>query len=154
MLVLVLIGLPVLELFVFIVVGHAIGWVLALALLLATSLLGARLLRVQGRLTFERVSVAVSERREPARTALDGALAFLGCVLLAVPGFVTDALGALLLLPPTRALSRRWISRRYASRVMSFATASRRFAPAGSRARPAADVESTAVDDDRSELRR
>jgi UPF0716 protein FxsA len=93
----------------------------------------------------------VSERRPPGGAALDGALGFLGCILLVVPGFVTDALGALLLFPPTRVLLRRWISRRYAGRVMSFATTAARFAPRDRAAWPA-DVESTAVEDDRDQL--
>jgi UPF0716 protein FxsA len=157
MFLLALIGVPVLEVFAFIEVGHAIGWLPALVLLLATSVLGVRLVRVQGRATVERVSLAVSERREPAQTALDGALGFLGSLLLAVPGFVTDVFGALLLLPPTRALTRRWIARRYVSSVMRFAAAGRRFAPGGRGTRsprPPADVESTAIEIDQDELGR
>src|SRR5256885_11450818 len=113
MFVLVLIGVPVVEVFVFIEVGQAIGWLLAVVLLLGTSVLGVRLLRVQGRSAIERVSQAVSEHRAPAGAAIDGALGFLGAALLAVPGFVTDTLGALLIARPTRALTRRWLSRRY-----------------------------------------
>jgi UPF0716 protein FxsA len=151
---LVLIGLPVLEVFVFIEVGHAIGWLLAIVLLLGVSVLGFQLLRIEGRAAIERVSLAVSERRAPGRAAIDGALGFLGSALLTVPGFVTDGLGALLVLPPTRALVRRWISRRYAARVMSFAASAGRFAP-GRRGTPApADVESTAVEDDLDRLER
>src|ERR1700691_1022327 len=112
MFVLVLIAWPVLEVFVFIEVGLAIGWLPAVVLLLGTSLLGIQVLRVQGRTAVERVSAAVSERRAPGRAALDGVLGFLGGVLLVIPGFVTDALGALLVLAPIRALVRRWISRR------------------------------------------
>jgi hypothetical protein len=74
MFVLVLIGVPLVEVFVFIEVGRAIGWPLAVALLLGTSLLGVYLMRVQGRSAIERVSRAVSEHRAPARAALDGAL--------------------------------------------------------------------------------
>jgi UPF0716 family protein affecting phage T7 exclusion len=68
-----------------------------------------------------------------------------------VPGFITDALGALLLFAPTRALLRRWVSRRYARRVMSFAATAARFAPRDRAAGPA-DVESTAVEDDPGQL--
>jgi UPF0716 protein FxsA len=151
MFVLLLIAVPVVEVFVFIEVGLAIGWLLATVLLLGTSLIGVPLLRIQGRAAIERVSLAVSERRAPGRAALDGALGFLGCILLVAPGFVTDALGALLLFPPTRALARRWISRQYAGRVMSFAATAARFS---SRDRGVwqADVESTAVEDDRDQL--
>jgi UPF0716 protein FxsA len=151
MFVLVLIAVPVVEVFVFIEVGHAIGWLLAVVLLLGTSVLGARLLRIQGRSAIERVSLAVSEHRAPARAAIDGALGFLGGVLLVVPGFVTDALGVLLMFPPTRTLTRRWISRHYAGRVMSLIATTGRFASRERSARPA-DVQSTAVDDDPDQL--
>jgi UPF0716 protein FxsA len=147
MFLLILIGVPVVEVFVFIEVGRAIGWLLAVVLLLGTSVLGAQLLRIQGRAAIERVSLAVSERRAPAGAVIDGALGFLGGLLLVVPGFVTDVLGALLVLPPTRAQARRWLSRHYTGRVMRFVATTGRFAP-GDRVVPEADFESTAVDDD------
>ena len=153
MFVLVLIGVPVVEVFVFIEVGRAIGWLLAVVLLLGSSVLGARLLRIQGRSAIERVSLAVSEHRAPARAAIDAALGFLGGVLLVVPGFVTDVLGVVLMFPPTRTLMRRWVSRHYAGRVMSFVATAGRFASGDRGARPA-DVESTAVDDDPDQLGR
>ncbi len=153
MFVLVLIAVPVLEVFAFIEVAHAIGWLPAVALLLGTSVLGLQLLRVQGRSVIERVRLALAERRAPGRAAIDGALGFLGAVLLVVPGFLTDVFGALLVFRPTRALGRTWISRRYADRVMSFAAAAGRFAPGARGARPA-DVESTAVEDDLDQLGR
>jgi len=153
MFVLVLIGVPVVEVFAFIEVGRAIGWLLAVVLLFGTSLLGARVLRVQGRSAIERVSLAVSERDAPGRAAIDGALGFLGGLLLVVPGFVTDVFGVLLLFRPTRTLTRRWLSRRFAARVMRFTTTAGRFAPRARGVR-AADVESTAIEDDPDQLGR
>jgi UPF0716 protein FxsA len=153
MFVLLLIGLPVAEIFAFIEVGMAIGWLLAVVVLLGTSVLGAQLLRIQGRAAIERVSLAVSEHRAPARAAIEGVLGFLGAALLVVPGFITDALGALLLLPPTRALTRQWLSRHYAGRTMRFVANTGRFASGGRGWRPG-DVESTAVDDDPHQLGR
>jgi UPF0716 protein FxsA len=153
MLLLLLIGVPALEVLVFIEVGLAIGWLPAVLLLLGTSVLGVWLVRIQGRAAIQRVSLAVSERRAPGRAAIDGALGFLGGLLLVVPGFLTDALGALLLLTPTRALARRWLSRHYAGRAMSFVATTGRFAAGARGARPA-DVESTAVEEDRDQLDR
>ncbi len=152
MFLLLFIGVPVLEVFVFIEVGRAIGWLLAVLLLLGISLLGTQLARMQGRTAIGRVSQAVSERRAPGRAAIDGALGFLGATLLVVPGFVTDGLGALLMLPPTQALARRWLSRRYAARLMSFVATAGRFTSRGPGV-PPADFESTAIDDDLDQLR-
>jgi UPF0716 protein FxsA len=152
MFLLVLIGVPVLEVFVFIEVGRAIGWLLALVLLLGISLLGTQLMRVQGRTAIERVSQAVSERRAPGRAAVDGALGFLGATLLAVPGFVTGGIGGLLMLPPTQALARRWLSRHYAARLLRFVGSAGRFTSRGADMRPV-DFESTAIDDDLDQLR-
>ena len=154
MLFLALIAWPVLEVFVFIEVGLAIGWLPAIVLLVGTSLLGTQVLRIQGRAAIERVSAAVAARRAPGRAALDGVLGFLGGVLLVLPGFVTDALGALLVLPPTRALVGRWVSRRYVDRMIGFAAAAARFTPGG-RAQPRpADVDSTAIEEDQDLLDR
>jgi UPF0716 protein FxsA len=153
MVLLLLVAWPAVEIFVLVEVADAIGWLLAVLILLATSVLGSRLLRVQGRSAIERVSLAVSERRPPARAAIDGLLGFLGSVLLVIPGFVTDALGALLLLPPTRALTRRWLSRHYGGATMRFVATSGRYA-SRERGRGADAVDSTAVDDDQPRLDR
>jgi UPF0716 protein FxsA len=153
MLVLVPIGVALLEVFVFIEVAHAIGWLAASVLLLATSVLGAQLLIVQGRSAIDRVSLAVSRRGASARAVTEGALGILGCVLLVIPGFVTDALGALLILPPTRRAARRWLSLHYAARLTTLVTAVGRFRSSGSDS-PPADFESTAHEDDPSQIGR
>ena len=103
MFVLALIGVPILELFVFIEVGRTIGWLPAFVLLIGTSLFGIQTMRIEGRAAFARVSLAMSERHAPARAAIDSALGFLGALLLVIPGFVTDAIGVVLLLPASRA---------------------------------------------------
>ncbi len=153
MFVLLLIVVPVVEVLAFIEVGLAIGWLLAVVLLLGTSVLGVWLLRIQGRAAIKRVSLAVSEHRAPGLAAIDGALGALGAVLLVLPGFVTDVLGGLLLFPPTKALARRWLSRHYAGRLVSFVATTGRFASGGGET-PPADVESTAIDDDPQQLGR
>jgi UPF0716 protein FxsA len=153
MLVLALVAVPIVEVLAFIAVGHAIGWLPTLIALLGISVIGTRLLRIQGRAAIEGFSLAVSERRAPTGAALDGALGLLGATLLAIPGFVTDVFGVLLMLPPSRALARRWISHRYATHVMRFVAATERFRGGARPMRPA-DVESTAVEDDAEQLDR
>jgi UPF0716 protein FxsA len=155
MFVLLLIAVPLVEVLAFIEVGEAIGWLLALLLLIGTSVLGVQLLRVQGRAAIDRLALARAGGRPTADGAIDGALGLLGAALLAVPGFVTDTLGVLLLLRPTRALVRRRLSRHYAARLMRFLSRTARFsAGAGARSRPPADVDSTAIDDDFDQLGR
>jgi UPF0716 protein FxsA len=150
MLLLVLLAVPILKVLAFIEVGLAIGWLAAIALLLGISLLGWQLLRAQGRAAINRVSLAAAERRAPAANGIDSALGLLGALLLVIPGFLTDAIGALLLLRPTRTLTRRWISRRYIARLLSFAASAGRFASGsrGTAGSAEADIESTVIEDD------
>jgi UPF0716 protein FxsA len=150
MFLLALVAVPLLELAAFVAVGLAVGWLPAIALLAGMSLLGVVALRTEGRAALAGVSLAASERRPPGPAALDAALGLLGAVLLVVPGFVTGALGAVLLISPTRHALRRTLSRHLARRVMRFWVVAERFSP---RARPA-DVDATAIDDDRAQLGR
>jgi UPF0716 protein FxsA len=109
---------PIVEIFVIIQVGEAIGVWLTIALLIADSILGSMLMRSQGRSAWRRFNTAISEGRVPAREVLDGALVIFGGALLLTPGFVTDIFGALFLIPPTRAVLRRVLVRRFAGRMI------------------------------------
>lgn len=101
---------PIVELYVIIQVGQAIGVVPTLAILLADALLGSFLLRHQGRGAWRRFNEALEARRFPAREVADGVMIAIGGTLLLTPGFVTDIFGLLLLMPPTRAVVRRMLS--------------------------------------------
>jgi UPF0716 protein FxsA len=121
LLLLLFIAIPLLELYVILQVGDAIGVLPTIAILIADSLLVSVLMRSQGRLAWRRFNLAISEGRVPAREAIDGVLVVFGGALLLTPGFVTDILGALLLLPFTRPLVRRLLVRRFASRMVASA---------------------------------
>ena len=110
LLILLFIVVPLVELYVIIQVGQAIGALPTIGLLLLDSVLGAMLLRSQGRAVWRRFNLALAERRVPARETFDGAMVIVGGTLLLTPGFVTDVFGVLLLLPPTRAAIRRLLS--------------------------------------------
>src|SRR5919199_3243872 len=116
LLLLLFIVVPLVELYVIIQVGQAIGALPTIALLLLDSLLGSALLRSQGRAVWRRFNAALSAGRPPAREVLDGGLVILGGAFLLTPGFVTDVLGLVFLLPPTRALVRGALVRRFARR--------------------------------------
>jgi UPF0716 protein FxsA len=147
MLVLALLGAPLVEVAAFVAVGLTAGWLVAVALLLGTSVLGVLVLRVESRAALGRVSVAVSQHQPPGPAAVDTALGLLGGVLLVIPGFVTDLLAVPLLLPPTRRVVRRQLSRHLARRVMRFATMAQRFGARAPGRRPA-DVDATAIEDE------
>jgi UPF0716 protein FxsA len=107
----------IVELTVLIVVGHAIGILATIGLLILASLLGAALLRREGTRTLRALIEALRTRNPPHRELLDGMLIAAAGVLIILPGFVSDVLGLLLLLPPTRALVRRRILSSAARRV-------------------------------------
>lgn len=102
---------PIAELYVIIQVGQLIGVVPTLILLLADAVLGSMLLRHQGRSAWRRFNEALATGRFPGREVADGALIIVGGTLLLTPGFITDVFGLFLLLPPTRAISRRVLKR-------------------------------------------
>jgi UPF0716 protein FxsA len=103
--------LPIAELYVIIQVGQAIGLVPTLALLIIDGVIGAALARSQGRAAWLRFNQAMAAGRVPAREVIDGALIVFGGALLLSPGFITDLLGLVLLLPPTRAILRAMLKR-------------------------------------------
>jgi UPF0716 protein FxsA len=109
---------PIVELFVIIQVGIAIGVLPTIALLIADSILGSVLMRTQGRAAWARFNAVLAEGRIPHREVLDGVLVIFGGALLLTPGFVTDIFGLLLLLPPTRAVIRGTLVRRLLPRVV------------------------------------
>jgi len=102
----------VVEITVIIQVGQLIGFLNTVGLLLLVSLVGAWLVKRQGLGVVARIREQRSAARLPATEVFDGALILVAGVLLVIPGFVTDAFGLLLLLPPIRAVVRRFVSRR------------------------------------------
>ncbi len=102
---------PILELYVIIQVGQAIGLWPTLALLLADALLGSFLLKHQGRGAWVRFNEALAQRRFPGKEVVDGLLIVVGGTLLLAPGFITDIFGLILLIPPTRAIVRSVLRR-------------------------------------------
>jgi UPF0716 protein FxsA len=117
LLVLLFIVVPLAELYVIIQVGGAIGVLPTIGLLLLDSLVGSWLLRQQGRAAWRRFNATLAAGRPPATETVDGALIVFGGALLLTPGFLTDVLGLALLLPPSRALVRRTLARRFIPRI-------------------------------------
>ena len=106
LLILLFILVPIAEIYVIIQVGQAIGALWTILLLIADSVIGARLLAWQGRSAWGRFQEALAAGRVPHREILDGVMVVAGGTLLLTPGFITDVVGLILLLPPSRALVR------------------------------------------------
>lgn len=136
---------PIAEVFVAIKVADAIGVLLTVVLLLAGWPLGSWLLRSRGRAAWRRLAAAVQAGRTPGREVLDGVLVLFGGMLLMIPGFITDAIGLLLLLTPVRALTRGLLIRNLQSRLVTRAV---------SFTRRDYDVDSSATDADQPRLTR
>ncbi len=106
---------PLVELFVLLKVGGLIGAVPTIALILLTGIAGATLARTQGFVILQKIQGDLAEGRLPTEELLDGALVLAGGVLLLTPGFCTDLLGFLLLVPLPRkfckSLARVWLQR-------------------------------------------
>jgi UPF0716 protein FxsA len=136
LLVVLFIGVPIAEIYVLIQVGHVIGPWWTIALLIADSILGSWLLKREGRRAWAALQVALGEGRMPARELADGVLVVVGGTLMISPGFVTDVFGVLAILPVTRPLARRLLTRVVARRVGAVVTG---FGP-GNGSRPGPDV--------------
>jgi UPF0716 protein FxsA len=115
---------PFVELFVLLQVGQAVGVLDTVALLVVVSIVGAWLVKREGLGVLRRAQERVAAGAVPGRELVDGVLILFAGALLITPGFVTDVVGILLLLPPVRAALRgatlRWLRRRASVSVVRY----------------------------------
>jgi len=111
------IALPLIEITLFIQIGGIIGLWPTLAIVIGTAVAGSMLLRRQGARALADVQRAFVEFRDPTAPLAHGALMFLAGALLISPGFFTDTMGLLLLIPAVRTAVLSLIGRRMMSRV-------------------------------------
>ena len=109
---------PILEIYVIIQVGQVIGAWWTIVLLIADSIFGSWLIRREGRRAWAALNTALQSGRMPATELADGGLILVGGTLMLAPGFVTDAVGILMILPFTRPLARRLLTRVVSRRVL------------------------------------
>ena len=113
----VLVAFGVVELYVLIEVGQAIGALSTFGLLILSALVGVWLGKREGFGVIRRIRQRTNEGKVPADELIDAALILTGALLFIVPGFVSDFFGLLLLLPPTRAPVRALVRRTFRIRV-------------------------------------
>jgi len=103
---------PLVEIAGFVVVGSQIGVLATIGLVLATTILGGVLLRVQGFGALTRIREASEQGQSPARDLVHGAMIMLAGILLVLPGFVSDLVGLLLFIPAVREFGWRLVKER------------------------------------------
>ena len=141
LLIVVFLVVPIAELYVILKVGDTIGIGWTVLLLVVDSILGSVLLKTQGRAVWRRFNRELERGRMPHREAIDGVLVIFGGAFLLTPGFISDIVGVLLLVPPTRAVIRGIVIRRLGKRFVTSVTGRR------STARPGDfDVEGSATE--------
>ena len=117
LLVLLFVLLPLAELYVIIQVGQAFGALNTIALLIVISVVGAWLMKREGISVWRRFQRQVETGHVPGREIADGVMILAAGALMMAPGFITDLVGILLLLPPVRAGVRAMVLRRAARRA-------------------------------------
>ena len=107
-----LLVLPIVEIAVIVEVGQATNWLVVILLTVATAVAGAAIIRIQGAGAMREYAAATRAGRVPVAAAVDGAALLLAAPFLMTPGFVTDAFGFALLVPPVRhAVARALLAR-------------------------------------------
>lgn len=131
----VVIAVPIAEIYLLIQLGHLIGGWATLGLMVADAVLGWWLFKRAGLRAWRALQQAVGAGRIPGKEIADGALVLAGATLLVIPGLLTDLVGVLCVLPVTRPLIRRvlqrWLAKRVA--VTSIGMAGQRSTPLRSR---------------------
>ena len=112
-----LIGVPILELYVIVRVAVGIGTLQTIGLLILVSVVGAWLVRREGLWVLNRVRERLEQGQIPGNELVDGLLILVAGALMLTPGFLTDALGLVLLAPPTRIIVRTMLVRRFRHRL-------------------------------------
>ena len=105
------IGVPLIEIALFIEIGGLIGLWPTIAIVIATAVAGTALIRRQGLNTLQRAQQEMDARRLPVRELFDGICLLFAGALLLTPGFMTDAVGFALLVPSLRRLLGRYVWR-------------------------------------------
>jgi UPF0716 protein FxsA len=108
-LILIFIGVPILEIALFIQAGDIFGLWPTLAAIVATAIIGGALIRAQGLATIDRARRSVDQGQAPVHEVFTGICLLLAGALLMTPGFLTDSVGFLLLVPPFRRSLGQWL---------------------------------------------
>ena len=108
--------IPIFEIYLLIKIGSAFGALTSIALVIITGFLGAYLARIQGLQTLFRIQESLREGRMPSGELLDALLIGVAGLVLLTPGFLTDIIGFILLVPNSRNVIKSWLRRQIEAR--------------------------------------
>ena len=111
--------IPLVEIYLLIHIGSVFGVFTSIALVFFTGLLGAYLARVQGIKTLFKIQESIKEGRMPSGELLEALLIVAAGIVLLTPGFLTDTIGFLLLLPNIREIVKSWVQSKIKTQYMS-----------------------------------
>ena len=111
--------IPVVEIYLLIEIGSVFGVITSIALVVFTGFLGAYLARIQGLQTLFRIQESLREGRMPSAELLDALLIGIAGLVLLTPGFLTDTVGFILLIPSTRIAIKCWLQSKIKTQHMS-----------------------------------
>jgi UPF0716 protein FxsA len=134
LLILLFLVVPIAELYVIVQVTHGIGVLNTIALLIVVGAVGGWLAKREGLALLRRLQAQLNRGQMPAKEVVDGALILLAGALMLTPGFLSDVLAIVLLVPPSRALVRSVVLRRFRDRIVVRSTG---FQPPGGAQRAA-----------------
>jgi UPF0716 protein FxsA len=141
-----IVGLPLIEISLFVTVGAWLGLWMTLAIVVGTAILGIWLIRRQGERAQRDLKTALQARSNPARALASDVLMVVAGALLVLPGFFTDACGLLLMLPPVQHALTRIAQRRAQAAVTAHLYSAAKAAASGmapSRPRPDEVIDTT-----------
>ncbi len=104
---------PILEIYLFVLVGEEIGAANTIGIVILTAIIGAWLAKSQGALVLNRIRANLAAGVPPGDDMLEGALILVAGVVMLTPGFFTDTIGLILLIPSTRSYLRGWLGRKF-----------------------------------------
>ncbi len=116
-LLLLFISIPIIELILFMKLGQHLGLLNTLIIIVVTAVIGASLTKSQGGKAIAKFQNALSMGKMPHKEMIDGLLILIAGAVLLTPGFLTDTIGFLLLLPPSRAIVRKLLSDKLAQKI-------------------------------------
>jgi len=111
--------IPIIELYLLIKIGSAFGALTSISLVIITGFLGAFLARIQGLQTLFRIQESLREGKVPSGELLDALLIGVAGIVLLTPGFLTDTVGFILLVPIGREKIKSWLRRKFEARYNS-----------------------------------